>query len=235
MYLSIIIPYCNEKETILENLRKINKFFYQKYDYEILLIIDTGNEEFDILSKIKEEITNIRIYINKRNYGKGYSIRKGIDLAKGNLILTTDADLSTPIYEYEKLHDEIINGYNIVIGSRNTIGSNIILNQGILRIIAGKIFNMSLKIILGLKFKDSQCGFKLFKSEPLKKIIKISFINRFCIDPEILYIAKKLDYSISEIGISWVNNKKTSVKLFSDSIDMFISLIKILITHYRIK
>ena len=124
MFLSVIVSYYNEKKNIRNNVDKIYKYFHNKFDFEIILIDDGINSE---LKKhfSDNKFDNIKIIENKSNYGKGYSIRKGIKHSKGKLILLTDADLSTPIHQFDKLHKEYLKGNDIVIGSRSVSGSKI--------------------------------------------------------------------------------------------------------------
>ena len=147
------------------------------------------------------------------------------------LILLTDADLSTPIKEFEKLHSFYKNGYPIVIGSRNKSNSKIKKEKPIKRKILGRLFNILLRIILNLKYNDTQCGFKLFESKTIKKIIKKSFVNRFCIDPEILYIATEKKLKIQEVGVEWSDDWNSSVDLKKDIMNMFFDIFKIRFKH----
>ncbi len=230
MYLSVIVPYYNEKSYIFESLIKINNFFENKYEFEIILVDDSGKKEFK--NKIlKKEIKNLKIIENNKNFGKGYSLKKGIKISKGEIILFTDADLSTPIKEFEKLHKFYKSKYTIVIGSRNSTTSNIIKEKPLRRKILGRLFNILLKLILNLNYNDTQCGFKLFNSKKIKKIISKSFVNRFCIDPELLYIATKEKLRIKEVGVEWSDNYESSVNLKKDIINMFFDLLKIRLKH----
>ncbi len=175
---------------------------------------------------------NLKILTNNKNKGKGYSINRGIAHANGDVILTTDADLSADIEEFNKLLLLIKKGYHIAIGSRSKKNSEINIKQNFYRIILGKTFNLLVKLILGLNYKDTQCGFKLYESKKIKSIIKSCKIERFCTDVEILYLAKLKKISVIEEGIIWNDNKNSSVKLFTDPINMFYDLLKIRFTRY---
>lgn len=230
MYLSVIVPYYNEKKYICENLIKINNFFNNKFKFEIILVDDSGKNDFTN-NIYKKNIQNLKIIENKKNFGKGYSLKQGIKNSQGELILFTDADLSTPIEEFEKLYSFYNSKYSIVIGSRNVFDSNIKKERPLKRKIVGRSFNILLKLILNLNYNDTQCGFKLFNSKIIKKIIKKSFINRFCIDPELLYIATKEKIKIKEVGVEWSDNFDSTVNLKRDIINMFFDLIKIRLKH----
>lgn len=232
MYLSIIVPIYNEKNILFKNINKINNFFFNKFEFEIIIVNDGSNDGSDkILSKLK--LNNLKIISNKTNKGKGYSILKGISESKGKLILFTDADLSTPINEFHKLRAKYDKGYDFVIGSRGQANSNVKIKQSLLRIIMGKTFNFFIKFFLGLNYRDTQCGFKLFDSKKIKLISKMCKVNRFCIDVEILFLSKKLKYNVYEQGVIWINDNSSSVNVYLDSLDMFVDLIKIRLRNLR--
>ena len=234
MYLSVIIPYFNEKNHIIDNLIEINNYFRNKFEFEIIIIDDSGKNNFKKnFSKnlLTNFINNLTIIENKKNYGKGYSIKKGVKKSKGKIILFTDADLSTPIKEFEKLYSFYKHNYKIVIGSRNQLNSIIKKEKTLLRKILGRLFNIYIRVILNLNYKDTQCGFKLFDSLSMKKIIDKSFVERFCIDPEILYIASKTNLKIKEVGIEWSDDWNSSLELRKDIFNMFLDVIKIRLKH----
>ena len=231
MHVSVIIPIFNEGNIIKSNIEKIHNFFKNTYKYDIILIDDCSNDNTkDILNSL--QIKNLKILYNKKNKGKGYSIKKGIEVSTGDIILTTDADFSTSIEEFSRLLLRYKEGFSFIIGSRSKDNSIINIKQNQLRILFGIIFNLFVKLILGLKFRDTQCGFKLYDSKKIKSIINLCKVNRFCADVEILYLADLKKISVFEEGIIWENNKNSTVKLFSDSINMFIDLIKIKFTKY---
>ncbi len=231
MHISIIIPIYNEVNIIKNNIKKIELFFQKKYTYEVI-IVDDGSKDgcLSFLKNIKSK--NIKILSNKINYGKGYSIKRGIFEAKGDLILTMDADLSAPLTEFEKLLAKYNQTNQFVIGSRNKKNSTLNYKQSFLRFALGVIFNFLIKIILGLDYKDTQCGFKLYNAKKIKSIVKLSMVNRFCIDVEILYLAKLKSINVYEEGIEWNYNDDSTVKLLYDPINMFIDLIRIRLNKY---
>jgi len=159
--------------------------------------------------------------------GKGAAVKTGILNAKGELILFTDADLSTPIEEFEKLKKEIENGYDIAIGSRGLKDSKIVIPQPFYRRMVGRIFPLLVRLLVINDFKDTQCGFKLFKKETGKKIFSQLKTDGFAFDVEVLARGKKENFKIAEVGVVWYNSPCSSVKIFRDSFRMFISLLKI--------
>jgi len=231
MFLSIIIPIYNEENILKKNIKEVCEFFFNKFIFEIIIVNDGSTDNsFEILDNL--DIPNLNIINNDSNLGKGASIKKGILSSRGEIILITDADLSTPIQYFNDLYAKYKQGYNIVIGSRSTNDSKILIKQNLLRIFAGKIFNFLTCTILNLKFKDTQCGFKLFEQQKINTIMQMCIINRFAFDVEILFLAKKLGYRTYEKGVLWSNNKNSSVSILSDSLNMFFDVIKIRFTKY---
>ena len=231
MKLSIIIPVYNEGIILKKNIEIIEKFFKKKFKFEIIVIDDCSTDNsLSILNTIKSN--NFKLLSNQINSGKGYSIKRGINESTGEIILTTDADLSAPIEEFNKLYKKYSEKLPFIIGSRNKSNSVLNYKQNYSRDILGKIFNYLTKLILNLNYRDTQCGFKLYNSNQIKSIIKLCGVNRFCIDVEILYLARLKSIQVFEQGIEWNYNKKSTVKLLIDPLNMFIDLVKIRFKKY---
>lgn len=235
-FLSIVIPVYNEQNNIKESLKKI--FIYlnnnKKISSEIILVNDGSTDNtLDIIDKYKKSILNnfekidFRIINNKNNFGKGYSIRVGVLASSGDYVLFTDADLSTPIEEFDILFDNVLKGCNIAIASRDLPGSNIVQRQHIIRESMGKLFNLFVRKIMNLNYRDTQCGFKLFDRKSVNMIFPKLRINDFSFDVEILYIAEKLGLKVKEVPVTWNNSKDSKVRIIKDSFKMLLSLIKI--------
>ncbi|MCM8767179.1 MAG: glycosyltransferase family 2 protein [Candidatus Omnitrophica bacterium] len=229
MEISIVIPAYNEEKRILKTIEKIYKYFKNKnYDFEIIVVDDGSKDKtFEIVEKFAKNKKEIIILKHPKNLGKGAAVRTGVLSASGNFILFTDADLSTPIEEFEKLKEKIENGYDIAIGSRGLKDSKIVIPQPFYRRIIGKIFPILVRLIVIKDFKDTQCGFKLFKKEQGKKIFSQLKTGGFAFDVEVLAKAKKEGYKIAEVGIVWYNSPRSSVRILKDSFRMFFSLLKI--------
>jgi len=165
---------------------------------------------------------------NGSNKGKGFSVKNGIIKSRGEYILFSDADLSTPIEELDKLFASVNNGYDIVIGSRSIKESKVMAHQPWYREIMGKTFNFFVKTLLMKDFNDTQCGFKLFKGNIAREIAGHMSIDGFCFDVEMLYFAKIKGYNIKEEGVIWNNSPCSKVRLFHSSINMFFDLTKIM-------
>lgn len=224
MKISVIVPTFNEEKCISNSLKRIDRYLKNRnFKYEII-IVDDGSKD-KTLEKVKGFI-NIKILKNKKNMGKGYSVKKGVEAAKMDWILFSDADLSTPIEELDKfilLKDK----YDILIGSRNLKESSIEVKQPFFRVSMGKLFAFLVRLFFLKDIKDSQCGFKFFRKDVAKKIFKRLTVNRFSFDVEILLIGMKLGYKIKEVPVRWLNREKSKVRLFSDPIKMVLDLINL--------
>ncbi|MCM8802723.1 MAG: glycosyltransferase family 2 protein [Candidatus Omnitrophica bacterium] len=229
MEISIIIPAYNEEKRILKTIEKVYKYFKEKkLDFEIIVVDDGSKDKtVEVVNEFLKEKNEIKILKHEKNMGKGAAVKTGVLNASGDLILFTDADLSTPIEEFEKLKKKIEDGYDIAIGSRGLKESKIVIPQPFYRRIIGKIFPLLVRLIITNDFRDTQCGFKLFKREVAKKIFSQLKTEGFAFDVEILARAKKYGYKIAEVGIVWYNSPHSSVRIFKDSFIMLFSLLKI--------
>ena len=233
MFISIIIPIYNENDILEKNILNIFNYFQNKSVFEII-VIDDGSTDNSIKTLNSLKLNNLIILRNNQNMGKGYSIIKGVLESKGDLILQTDADLSAPIMEFEKLFIKYKNGFDFVIGSRSKANSKVNTKQNFFRIILGKLFNILTYLILNLNYNDTQCGFKIYNSIKLKNVIKSCKVKKFCIDVEILYLAKLKKYKVMEEGIIWNDKKNSKVNLIKDPLNMFIDLVKIKFNKYKL-
>jgi dolichyl-phosphate beta-glucosyltransferase len=227
---SLIIPVFNEETRISKSLDIVKDYFLQKgYDHEIV-VVDDGSTDgtVDVLSKYINDITLVRL---AKNQGKGAAVRAGMLSAQGDYKIFSDADLSIPIYEIEKLLEKLESGADICIGSRAINPELIKLHQPFYREFMGKTFNKLVQFIVMKGIKDTQCGFKGFTSEAAEKVFSRSKINGFSFDVEILYLASKSGLKIEEVPVEWYHDPRTKVNLFWDSLQMLIELFKIRRIH----
>jgi len=211
--ISVLIPAYNEEERIVSSLEKISKFF-SGTDFEIIVIDDGSTDNTrEVVSKFDKVVLN-----NKReNIGKGFSVREGVFMAKGDKILLTDADLSTPIEEYSKLN-KYFKKFPIVIGSRALAESQV--QNNIFRKILGKFGNVLIRFVVK-NIKDTQCGFKLFDRNVASDLFSRQKINGFGFDFEILFLAQKKDFDIKEVPVVWKNVEGSKVKPIHYIITLF--------------
>lgn len=225
-FLSVIIPLYNEQKR-LNKLIKLYKYLKkQNFTYEVILVNDGSKDNTlkrtDNLSK--DFKFNLITY--KENRGKGFAIRTGMLAAQGQNLLFTDIDLSTPIEEFNKFLP-LLKKQRIIIGSRKTKGSVLQKRQGIMRESLGKGFTLLSQVILGLQISDFTCGFKCFSKKAAKEIFSKQRIERWGFDSEILFLAKKLGYEITEIPVRWSNDPGTKVKFPGDIFRSLVDLYRI--------
>jgi dolichyl-phosphate beta-glucosyltransferase len=230
LLISIVIPCYNEENRIIQSLDLILEFIKSsKYNIQIIMVNNKSTDNtLNILKRYKKKINNYKIISANEFKGKGYAVKKGVLNSDGDIIIFTDADLSTPIEEIEKIIFEINNGAEVVIGSRQNKKSKVLKRQRILRESMGKIFNKILQLILFTGFKDTQCGFKGFTKKSAQKIFNTTIINGFAFDAEILFIAKNIfNFNIVEVPVVWINSEESKVNIISDSLIMLKDLIRI--------
>ncbi len=207
--LSIVVPAYNEERRLPETIRKIEAFFSDpKSDwfFHEILVVDDGSTDrtADVAAGFAARNANIRLLKNPGNRGKGYSVRHGMNEARGEWRLFTDADLSAPIEEIDQLWVALErDGADVAIGSRALDRSLIGVHQPGFRESAGRIFNAVMRRAVGLPIADTQCGFKLFSGPASLQIFPRQTQERFGFDVEILFIAKKHGFRISEVPVRW--------------------------------
>lgn len=234
MYLSIIVPAYNEEKRLGSTLEELKTFMDKKgFAYEVLIVDDgstDGTQEVSRSSTLSRE-GRLRVLDNKVNRGKGYSVKHGVSKSKGGLILFSDADLSAPINEFDKLEAAIVSGADIAIGSRSVKGSSVRVRQPFYRQSMGRIFNFYVRVILGVNLSDTQCGFKLFRSECAEALFEEVRTEGFAFDAEILFLARRKGLRVDEIGVEWVNSPESKVHPLFSSMRMFRDILMVRLIH----
>jgi dolichyl-phosphate beta-glucosyltransferase len=226
--LSIIIPAYNEESRLPATLERIAAYLQDSGREAEVLVVDDGSKDGTaaVAEYFQIKIPSLRIVSNGVNRGKGFSVRHGMQEARGRIALFTDADLSAPIEEAGKLIDAL-EKFDVAIGSRAMDRSLISVHESPFREFAGIIFNKIVRIILWLPFVDTQCGFKAFRHDPCKIIFEQQRIERFGFDPELLYLARHHGLRAVEIPVRWGHSPATKVSMMRDSIQMFIDVFAI--------
>ena len=234
VFLSVIIPAYNEEDRIGETLSRVYDYLRSKdYEYEVI-VVDDGSTDNTISVVQRSGLSRgdrLRVIKNGENQGKGFSVRNGIMNSRGEFVLFSDADMSTPIEDIDKLFRDIEGGHDIVIGSRDVKDSRVKVRQPWYRETMGKIFNLMVKLLLLKDFRDTQCGFKLFRGDVARDIAGEMRINGFCFDVEMLFIARIKGCRIKERGVTWENSPLSKVKIMDSSIKMFLDLLRIRSLH----
>ena len=226
--LSIVIPAFNEELRLPATLERIAAYLKNCHREVEVLVVDDGSKDRTaaVAESFRSKIPTLRVVPNGVNRGKGYSVRHGVQEASGRIVLFTDADLSAPIEEADKLVDALQH-FDVAIGSRAVNRSLITVHESPFREFAGIIFNKIVRFILRLPFVDTQCGFKAFVRERCQIIFEQQTIDRFGFDPELLYLARHHGLRAVEIPVRWGHSPATKVNLLRDSLQMFLDVLVI--------
>jgi dolichyl-phosphate beta-glucosyltransferase len=227
--LSIVIPALNEQERIGKTLDEIAGYIRKKnIPAEIIVVSDGSRDRTAEVVRAREgKLPGLSLVEFRENRGKGFAVRTGIEKAGGRWVLFSDADHSTPIEEFDRFLPFLESGFSVVIGSRALPDSRIEIHQNRIRETMGKSFNFLVQSLVISGLKDTQCGFKAFEREAIRKIISFQRVERFGFDVEILYLAEKLGYSIHEVPVRWINSPQSRVRIMRDSSRMILDLLRI--------
>ena len=220
--LSIVIPAFNEHARIEGTLKRVMACVQERgWDAEVLVVDDGSTDEtVAIVQHWMESHDRLHLVKNPGNRGKGYSVRNGLLQAAGDIVMFTDADLSSPMEEAERLMAAIDAGADVAIGSRWLDKQKQTVHQPLYRRFFGRCFNKVTRLVMGLPFKDTQCGFKAFKREAAQTIFRLQTIERWGFDPEILFIAQKLRYKIVEVPVTWGHDERSRISYLKDGMKM---------------
>jgi dolichyl-phosphate beta-glucosyltransferase len=226
---SIVIPAYNESSRLRPTLDTLLRYVHdQQWDVEILVVNDGSSDD---TAQVVREYGKIHLEIllleNPGNRGKGFSVRNGMLHARGDICLFTDADLSSPIEEAQKLLAAINAGADLAIGSRWLKAELQTERQPLYRQAFGRIFNLVLRVVLGMRFVDTQCGFKAFRREAVQRIFPLQKIERWGFDPEILYLARRAELKVAEVPVVWAHSEGTRLSPVKDGIRMFGEVLRI--------
>ncbi len=221
-YLSIVIPAYNESARIEQTLDRVMTCIEAEgWDAEVL-VVDDGSRDGtpEIVVRWMKVFPRLHLVQNPGNRGKGYSVRNGLLQAAGEIVMFTDADLSAPMEEAERLIAAIAAGADVAIGSRWMDRTRQTIQQPLYRQFFGRCFNWITRTVMGLPFKDTQCGFKAFRRPAAQVIFRLQRIERWGFDPEILFIARKLRYSIREVPVTWGHDERSRISYLKDGLKM---------------
>ena len=235
--LSIVIPAYNEQARILGSLKAAEAYLLKAEEAAEIVVVDDGSGDgtAEMVERFARDRpqggpVSARLLRNGRNRGKGYSIKHGVLMALGDLVLISDADFSTPIDELPVLRQAVENeGYGIAIGSRGLEASRVEIHQAAWREMMGRGFNALVRLLTGLPFKDTQCGFKLARRQEVLPLFRAARVERFAWDVEILYLARKAGVRVREVPVLWRNAAGTKVNALIDPFDMLKDIARVLV------
>ncbi len=226
---SIVLPAYNEAARIASTLEKVMGYA-ERYGWNAeMIVVNDGSTDntAEIVRSYVGRHLSLRLVENPGNRGKGYSVRNGMLHATGDILLFSDADLSSPIEEAEKLFAAIRAGADVAIGSRWIDAGLQVRRQPMHRQVFGRMFNLALRAVLGLNFKDTQCGFKAFSRRAADVVFPQQQIERWGFDPELLYIAKRARLRTVEVPVAWSHREGTRINPLRDGMRMVLELFKI--------
>jgi glycosyltransferase involved in cell wall biosynthesis len=220
--LSIVIPAYNEAARIESALERVLACVAERHWDAEVLVVDDGSTDSTpaIVQRWMLTHPNLHLISNDGNRGKGFSVRNGVLQSTGQIVMFTDADLSSPIEEAERLFAALDAGADVAIGSRWLDKQRQTRHQPLYRRFFGRCFNWVTRKVMGLPYKDTQCGFKAFKREPAQVIFRLQTIERWGFDPELLFIARKLGYKIVEVPVTWGHDERSRISYLKDGTQM---------------
>ena len=220
--LSVVVPCFNEEQRLPRTIEQVERYLDGKSAPYELILVDDGSADGTrrVMDAAAKGHAAVRLEALPHNRGKGRALAVGVAAAKGDEILLTDADLSTPIEELDKLQAALNSGAGIAIGSRALRGSRVEVSQPIYRVLMGKAFNLVVQAVLLPGIWDTQCGFKLFRADVAHKVFAGLITDGFGYDPEVLYRARRQGVTIAEVPVVWRNSAPTKVSPIRSSLDM---------------
>jgi len=217
-----VLPAYNESERIASTIEKILAHANERAWRAEIIVVNDGSKDdtAQIVRKYASKDSMLRLIENPGNRGKGFSVKNGMLHANGDILLFSDADLSSPIAEADRLFAAIRQGADVAIGSRWLKTELQIQRQPFYRQVFGRVFNLALRLVLGLNFKDTQCGFKAFTRSAAMTLFPVQQIERWGFDPELLYLAKRYRLKVAEVPVAWSHREGTRINPLRDGIRM---------------
>lgn len=226
---SIIIPAYNEGRRLRASLETLLRYVAEQHWAAEIIVVNDGSTDDTaaVAQEFARRNSRVRLVENPGNRGKGFSVRNGMLQAHGDVLLFSDADFSSPIEEAPKLFAAIHEGADVAIGSRWLRAETQTQRQPLFRQLSGRIFNLLLRGILGLDYKDTQCGFKAFSRRAARLIFPLQRIERWGFDPEILFLARRLGLRVEEVPVHWAHEHGSHLRVLRDGLRMFLELLAI--------
>jgi dolichyl-phosphate beta-glucosyltransferase len=229
-FLSVVIPAYNEATRLPATLRAVHEYLTNHFDRFEIVVVDDGSTDNTAGAA---EAGGARLLRQPTNTGKGAAVRDGMLAGAGEIVLFSDADLSTPIEEVEKALDRLAQGWDVVIGSRALPDSDVQLHQNFVREYMGKAFNVFVRVLAGLPFRDTQCGFKCFTRRAAQTVFAQCVIDGFAFDVEALSVARRLGFRVTDMPVRWVNSPASRVNIWVHPWQMLGELLQIRWRHWR--
>lgn len=238
-FLSVIVPAFNEEARLAASLERIEHYLLGRGKRFEIIVVDDGSTDRTaeigrLLAESRTRGNRVRLLCNGVNRGKGFSVRSGMLEAHGELALMTDADLSTPIEEIEKLERRLEReSLDLVFGSRDLADSDVQVRQPWIRETLGKLFNRLVRLVTGLPYRDTQCGFKLFRMSSCRPLFERQAVEGFIFDVEILFVARKWSLRMAEVPVIWRHAAGSKVNVLATAPSTIVDLLRIHLNNAR--
>ncbi|HEY8678056.1 MAG TPA: dolichyl-phosphate beta-glucosyltransferase [Candidatus Dormibacteraeota bacterium] len=226
---SIVIPAFNEALRLPKSLDRIQRYIIAQRLVAEVIVVDDGSSDgtADLVRQHATRWPQLRLVAAEHNRGKGAAVQRGMAVAIGRYRVFSDADLSVPIDDLEKLLRPLRDGAGVAIASRGLKNSEVELHQPWYRETMGKIFNRLVRLIVLRGVHDTQCGLKAFSAEAADRVFPPLQTRGFGFDVEILYRVQQAGYRIVEVPTRWINSPQSRVHPIRHSMAMFIELLAI--------
>jgi dolichyl-phosphate beta-glucosyltransferase len=230
-FLSLIIPAYNEADRLPGTIQRIQAHSRSwKFPFETIIVVEPSEDRTLALAEnAAKSWADLKVLTHHEKRGKGFAVRSGMQRARGDLIFFTDADLSTSLEDLDTAIALFTDDRSIdlIVGNRMHPESQILQRQNASRERMGKIFNRIVQTLTGLRIRDTQCGFKGFRSRAAKEIFGRQRIDGFSFDVEVLLLAQAMGFTIAELPVRWTNSEASHVNPISDSARMFFDVVRV--------
>jgi dolichyl-phosphate beta-glucosyltransferase len=229
LFYSFIIPAYDESERLAVSLPKVLDYIRERQLHAEVIVVNDGSTDdtAEVTRRFVRRYPEIQLLENPGNRGKGYSVRHGMLHARGDVLLFTDADLSSPIYEATKLFAAIEQGADVAIGSRWLQADLQTERQPWHRQLYGRLFNLGLRMVLGLTYRDTQCGFKAFTRAAAQTVFARQRVERWGFDPELLFLADKFKLRTVEVPVEWAHDHRSKISPVRDGLKMGVEMLDV--------
>ena len=230
--ISVVISAYNEKKRIGSTLDTALHYMRSGERSFEVLVVDDGSEDGTADYVETRGEPELRVLRETENAGKGAAVARGVRASRGEIVLVSDADLSAPIEEIARLEAQLERGYDVACGSSGLRDSNIVVRQPFYRELMGKIFNLVIRALRLTHFRDTQCGFKLFRGQAARNIFSHCRVQRFAFDVECLFVAERLEYGTVEVPLVWAHVPESRVSPTADAPQMFLDVVRMRIAAW---